>query len=294
MTSPKTLILYHGGCPDGFGGAYAAWKKFGDQAEYIPLHRGVPAPDAIDGNDVYLIDFTYTRDVMDDILARAASVIVLDHHEGVQDVVEAMPEYVYDSARSGATIAWGYFHPGVPVPKLLSYVEDDDIYRFTFPETKPLLTYLIIQPLDFVVWDEIARKLEDPTEGAIILEKAAAYREYFEHLAEQAVEKANLVSFEGEEIYFANSHPHKTMKSLIGNLLAKKKGPFALVVSAHPNGYGVSIRGDGTVNVAKIAEKYGGNGHPNSAGFLIPREGPFPWEIVETNEDTGNTKATNP
>jgi hypothetical protein len=82
-------------------------------------------------------------------------------------------------------------------------------------------------------------------------------------------------------VYFANAHPHKTMKSFIGHRLATKKGPLALVVSAHPKGYGVSIRGDGTVDVAAIAAKYGGNGHPSSAGFAIPREGPFPWTLIE-------------
>jgi oligoribonuclease NrnB/cAMP/cGMP phosphodiesterase (DHH superfamily) len=183
-------------------------------------------------------------------------------------------------------LAWNHFHPDSPAPRLLAYVEDDDIFRFALPETKPFMTYLIIQPLDFVLWDEIARKLEDDDERASLLQKSSAYREYFEYLAEQAVEKAKLVSFEGYEIYFATAHPHKTMKSLIGNKLARKKGPLALVVSAHPKGYGVSIRGDGSVDVAKIAERFGGNGHPNSAGFAIPREGPFPWELIEDDENT--------
>jgi len=284
----RTLILYHGGCPDGFGGAYAAWKKFGDSAEYIPLHRGETLPEGIDGARIYLIDFTYKRELMDELLSRVASLVVLDHHDGVREIVEAMPEHVFDLNRSGATIAWTYFHPNTEVPKLLSYVEDDDIFRFAFPETKPFITYLIIQPLDFKVWDEIARKLEDPEESKILLEKASDYREYFEYLAKQVVERANLVSFEGYEVYFANSHPHKTMKSLVGHQLAEKKGPLALVVSAHPKGYGVSIRGDGTVDVAAIAEKYGGNGHPSSAGFLVPREGPFPWELIENHEDSSN------
>jgi hypothetical protein len=199
-----------------------------------------------------------------------------------------MPNHIYDAFHSGAVLSWMYFHPDTEVPRLLAYVEDDDIFRFALPETKPFITYLIIQPLDFTAWDEISGKLENPEERAALLEKASAYREYFEYLAEQAIEQAKLVSFEGYEVYFANAHPHKTMKSLIGHRLARKKGPLALVVSAHPKGYGVSIRGDGTVDVAAIAAKYGGNGHTSSAGFAIPREGPFPWKLVEDHEDTGN------
>ena len=79
----------------------------------------------------------------------------------------------------------------------------------------------------------------------------------------------------------ANSTPIKTVKSAIGNELAKKVPPFALVVSVHPNGLGVSIRGDGSVDVSKIAQKYGGNGHPSSSGFHIPWQTPMPFTSAE-------------
>lgn len=281
----RTVVFYHGSCPDGFGGAYAAWKKFGDTAEYEALRHGNLPETDMSGAEVYFIDFCYPKDVMDGFAAQAASLTVLDHHEGVQDIVQSMPHFVFDANRSGATIAWEFFHPGTEIPLLLKHVEDDDLYRFTLADTRPLLTYIAVRPYEFSLWDEIAKALDDPEAREALLEKARIYAEYFELLANEAAEHAKLVSFEGYECYFGNAHPLKTMKSLVGNLLAKKKGPIALVVSAHPSGYGVSIRGDGTVDVAKIAQKYGGNGHPNSAGFIIPREGPFPWEKLESDED---------
>lgn len=283
------LILYHGSCPDGFGGAYAAWKKFGDTAEYRPLHRGQPVPDDLAGKEVYLIDFTYPAEEMQTILASANSLTVLDHHAGIQDVVESIPNHVFDENRSGATIAWSYFHPDTPVPLLLQFLEDQDIYRHALADTVALHAYLEVHPFTFEGWDQIAYALdnEDTKEG--LLHKARVYAEYYELLAGIAVEKAKLVSFEDMEIYFGTSHPFKSLKSYVGHLLAEKKGPCSLTVTAHPNGYGVSIRGDGSVNVAEIAKKYGGNGHPNSAGFLIPREGPFPWTLIEDDEtDTRN------
>ncbi|OYV83184.1 MAG: hypothetical protein B7W96_00395, partial [Parcubacteria group bacterium 37-58-5] len=117
-------ILYHGGCPDGFGGAYAAWKKFGDSADYIPVKYEQPVPKHIEGKELYMVDFCYEQGIMDGLLKNAKSLVVLDHHEGVRDVVESMPNHIYDSQRSGATIAWSYFHPETPVPTFLTYVED--------------------------------------------------------------------------------------------------------------------------------------------------------------------------
>lgn len=288
MHTPKTIFFYHGsGCPDGFGAAYAAWKKFGDAAEYHPLSRGEepPVEHAEDAN-VYFLDFTYDKETMDRFVEAAASVTVLDHHAGVKDVIESMPNHVFDTERSGAGITWDFFHPGVPRPKLLDHVEDDDLFRFALPDTRALITYLEVQPQDFSVWDDVARKLDDEKEREAMLERARIYREYFELLVKIAVDHAKLISFEGHEVLFASSPPLKSMKSLIGNQLALKHAPFGLVVSAHPEGYGVSIRGDGSVDVAEIAQRFGGNGHPSAAGFLIPREGPFPWTLIKDDEDT--------
>lgn len=282
MSTERIVVMYHGsGCPDGFGSAYAAWKKFGEGAEYVPLSRGKEPPVALaEGALVYFTDFSYTKEVMDQFVSAAARLVVLDHHEGVQDVVESMPEYVFDAERSGAGIAWDYFHPGVKRPRLIDLLEDDDLFRFRIPDTRPILSYLGLHSFSFEFWDDVAGTLEDEGKSEALLSKARIFGECFEKLAQLSADKAHMVQFEGHTIAFATAHPYKPIKSLVGNLLAKKFPPFALVVSAHPEGYGVSIRGDGSVDVSKIAAKYGGNGHPSSSGFLIPREGPFPWAIV--------------
>ncbi len=286
MDSARTVIFYHGGCNDGFGAAYAAWKKFGDTVEYVPLNRGGEPPyETARDADCYFLDFTYEQPVMDRFVEVAKSVTALDHHEGVAAITKSMPNHVFDSNRSGAGIAWEYFHPGEPIPKLLAHVQDDDLFLFALPDTRPIMTYMEVQPQTFETWNDIASKLDDPEWQSQMLAKANTYWEYFQKLADISVEHAKLVSFEGYEILFAYTHNLKSMKSLVGNVLARKKTPIGLVVSAHPEGYGVSIRGDGSVNVAEIAQRFGGNGHPSAAGFLIPREGPFPWKLIEEGYD---------
>jgi hypothetical protein len=190
---------------------------------------------------------------MDSILKEARSLTVLDHHEGIAEVVKAMPEYVFDANRSGASSAWNYFHPDTPLPELLTYVEDDDLYRFALPDTRPVLTYLTAHPFTFTAWDRIAQALEGDMSRRELLAVARAYAEYFELLAEVAARAAKLVTFEGYECLFATAHPLKPMKSLVGNILYKKKPPLALVVTAHPEGMGVSIRGDGSVDAQHVA-----------------------------------------
>lgn len=277
----RTVILYHGNCPDGFGGAYAAWKKFGDSAEYIALKRGIPAPEEFHGAHLYFIDFTYPREIMDRFVAEAANVTALDHHEGVEDIVRSMPEYLYDANHSGATISWTYFHPDEPLPKLLSHVEDDDLFRFKLPDTKPLLAYLGIRSFKFELWDEIARTLDDPAQAETLLGKARTYREYFDLLIDQAVTRAKLVSFEGYEVLIGTTHPMKQMVSALGNKMALAQPPFGMILQPREHGMSISMRGDGSIDLTEIAQRYGGNGHPNSVAFHLNWGDPIPWTEVE-------------
>jgi len=283
MHEPKTFVFYHGDCPDGFGGAYAAWKKLGDAAHYVPLKHGTfLTPEQLEhikGATVYFVDFSYPKEWLDQVAAAAGALTILDHHEGVEEVVMQYPNTVYDSNRSGASIAWDFFHPDTPRPELIAFIEDDDLYRHVLPETRAVISYLAVHPYDLQFWDDTANKMA--SDRAKMLEVMNIYLEQFDLLCEISVEQAKLVEFEGYHVYFAYTHQIKPMKSRVGNLLAKKQGPFAIVCSAHPLGYGVSIRGDGTVDVSKIAQKYGGNGHPSSAGFHVENDKPMPWKIVE-------------
>lgn len=282
MTEKDIVVIYHKRCPDGFGAAYAAWKKFGSAAEYLPAGYGDDLPEHLAGKEVYILDFIFEHPgALAKLAKETKKLVVLDHHESSQALTESVPEHVFDNDRSGATIAWAYFHPDTPMPQLLRYLEDEDLYRFALPETHSLSTYLVVQPYDFAKWDDIALALEAPMSKSALLQKAAAYNEYFEKLCAIAVEAAKKVRFEEYECLFANSLPTITMRSFIGRLLYEKLPPIALVVSAHPDGYGVSIRSDGTVDVSKLAEKYGGGGHAGSAGFFIPHGHELPWTEVE-------------
>jgi oligoribonuclease NrnB/cAMP/cGMP phosphodiesterase (DHH superfamily) len=284
----QITVFYHGDCLDGFGAAYAAWKKFGEAAIYVPVQYGhEPELAEYAGKEAYFVDFCYPQEVMDRIRDAAKSLVVLDHHEGVRGIA-TLYDGVFDPSRSGATIAWSYFHPDAPTPRLLLNVEDEDLYTFKLPDTRAVGVYLSAQPYDLQIWDGFVKALEDPTEREKFVAKASTYLEYFNHLVEIAVEHAHPIHFEGHTVLLANSVPVRTIKSAIGNAIAKKMPPFGLVASIHPNGVGVSIRGDGSIDVSAIARKYGGNGHPSSSGFRIPWQLPMPFTSAEDDENPRN------
>jgi len=278
----KIVVFYHTECIDGFGAAYAAWKKFGDTAEYVPVKYGdEPPAEQFAGKEVFFVDFCYPKEIMEHILQSADSLVVIDHHEGIREEVESIPQHVFDSKHSGAALAWGYFHPSEPMPRLLAHAEDEDLYTFRLPETRAIGVYLSAHEFTFEIWDEIAKKLEDASSRETFLIQANTYLEYFNFLVELSVKKAHPIHFEGHTVLMTTASPMRTLKSAIGNELAKKMPPFGMVATAHPNGLGISIRGDGSVDVSAIARKYGGNGHPSSSGFRIPWQTPMPFTSAE-------------
>ena len=275
----EIAILYHGGCLDGFGGAYAAWKKFGDTADYIPVRYQQPIPLHPEGKELYMVDVCYDKATMDNLLKKAKSLTVLDHHEGIREIVESIPNHVYDSKRSGASVSWNYFHPDTPLPTFLKYVEDADLFRMIPDDERAIITYAYAQPWHFDTWDNFVRQVDDIKEREKMIERGSIYQEYFKLLSNQLADSAELVMFEGHRCYLVSGE--KMFITELGNQLREKRPPLALVVRAGATGLRVSIRSDNTVNAAKLAQKYGGNGHPNSAAFSLTWGTPIPWIPIE-------------
>ncbi|MGH9333969.1 MAG: phosphohydrolase, partial [Vicinamibacteria bacterium] len=124
-----TVVLYHAFCADGFGAAWAAWKRLGERAEYLPVQHGAPPPSIPKESDVYILDFSYPRAEIEEMKARVASLQVIDHHRTAEEELRGLEYAVFDNRKSAAVLSWEYFHPGEPVPELLRYVMDRDLWQ---------------------------------------------------------------------------------------------------------------------------------------------------------------------
>ena len=276
----KIVVLYHNNCPDGFGAAWAAWKKFGNKAEYIGVNHQEPPPKGLYGKDIYLVDFCYGADETRRMQKIARSLAIIDHHISRKDIVLSVPQHRYAVNRSGSVLAWQYFHLAQNVPTLLKYVEDIDLWKFKLSQTHELVAYLDMHlEHSFKIFDIMAHKFENKKirnqcahEGRIILQ-------YQKVLIDDAMKNsAEFVKFFGYTVLAANS---PFIHSEIGNALAKKHGPFGIVWSKKYNKIIVSLRSMGNFDVSKIASRYGGGGHKNAAGFSFADNAKFPWKEIK-------------
>ena len=270
------VILYHADCPDGFGGAWAAHKKFGDKADYIGVDHDSPPPAGLENKEIYFIDFAYSVEIMKDIIRRNKRVTAIDHHVTREGSVKLTQNYSYAVHNSGSVLAWKYFHKD-QVPLLLRHIEDQDLFKFKLPDTSFIVTSIDSYDYDFAVWDKLAKDIENGQKRKKFIEKGTFMLDYKDELISRIIdESAKLVKFEGYDTFVVNA-PHE-FADRISQLLYIKKPPLAIRWSEHKDGVHVSLRSDGSVNVGKMAEKYGGGGHKAASGFSLPSISSFPWQ----------------
>ena len=288
MTQPiLPLIIYHDNCADGFGAAWAAYKKFGaDGAEYLPMGHNDPRvklednklnfPVSIAGRDVYILDFSFSPDIIDAMLRYANSVTWIDHHKTAFETFnfnatepvhlnnfELNWEVILDPNKSGCVLAWEHFHPGTEVPALLKYIEDRDLWRWKYTSTRALATGLRSKPFSFDWFDTANENL------AAVMDKGESMNELFDQQLADITKKHMIVMIDSHLGRAVNCTPQ--FSSEAGNILAKESGTFGMTWCVGSDGMvNISLRSIGDYDVSAIAKTFGGGGHKNAAGLKLP------------------------
>ena len=259
------LILFHADCSDGFGAAYAAWKKYKDNALYIAVKHGAEPPSEILNRNVIILDFSYPKPVLAKMEQSAKSILILDHHKSAKEDLDGVPYAIFDMSRSGAGIAWDVFH-NVTRPALIDHIEDRDLWNWKVPHSKEILSCLDLLEKDFKQWDMFSLDLESEKKNDII-SKGAGIVEYKNSTIAFLCRSSRRMEVCGYDVPVFNSPIHQ---SEIGNYLSKDE-PFAVVWYQDSGGKLLfSLRSrDGGIDVTTIAKQYGGGGHARAAGFSI-------------------------
>lgn len=298
MTRP--ICIYHGGCADGFTAAWAVWRRFGDAFDYFAATYGDAPPDVI-GRDVVMVDFSYKRDVINTIAESANTILILDHHKtaeadlagfaapvgeiydparwrwSYEKTAEIPVRAVFDMNRSGAGLAWDFFHDPEARPALVRYVEDRDLWRFDLPHSREINAFIFAHHYDFDEWETLAAELDQAPLEEVAALGAAIEKKHHKDVAELVAEMRREVSIGGFTVPAANLP--KTLTSDAGHLMAvtiyesggeKVLPHFAACYWDTAEGRIFSLRSvDGGADVSEIAKQYGGGGHKHAAGFRV-------------------------
>jgi oligoribonuclease NrnB/cAMP/cGMP phosphodiesterase (DHH superfamily) len=252
-------VLYHADCSDGFGAAWAFWKRF-PSSRFIPVKHGSPPPDGLAGRHIVIVDFSYSRETLEAIAKEAAGLVVLDHHITAQRALEGLPFAHFDQKKSGAVLAWEWAHE-TPVPWLLQYVQDKDLWHWALPMSREINAALASYPYEFKVWDGF-RQDSLSAEGQAILR-------YENELVGKIAAAAQVIPFHGQTVPVVQS---SVLTSQLGERLSPGH-PFCVIWHERDGRRYYSLRSSSEgADVAAIATAYGGGGHTHAAGFSIPLE----------------------
>lgn len=278
---------------DGVAAAWAAWRALGEDAVLLPMQYGGAVPEsAFDvTKGVFFVDICPPVAVMEELLDDAPAdlwVMVLDHHKTAEADMqheevrhtndnwhtagfEAGHIYaLFDMERSGAALAWWFFHR-TPTPEVLLYVQDRDLWQWRMPQSREfsaglreVMGQMSMEAFDRACFLSIGAIKET---GKVVLGVEGG-------IVKQVVRRAvyQSVKIAGDP-YFVAVAESAVLQSEIGEALLAGAACFAAIrfVDGETGTLVVSLRArKGGVDVGRIAKLYGGGGHQAAAGFSVP------------------------
>lgn len=294
MNLNKILVITHKNCTDGCC-SQAIFKSKYPNADYLELdHVNLdPSKDknannyieqimSYENSKIYIADFCLPYQMLDELLQKGNSIVVLDHHDSNIKEIEPFQirkqkgedlaidiNFCYENENSGAMLSWKYLYPDIEPPLSVQHVSHGDTWKFKLGERTKHFYAGIMQnhkepdsaPKDF--WNNL---ISDPKAG-----------EYYEkigvNLHAEHMEKVNEFASRAKPVILGGINglmieASKMLTSDLGNLLAKQCGGFGLVYFIEDSGIvRCSLRSIEPIKVNTIAEKFGGGGHPQAAAF---------------------------
>lgn len=263
----ENIIFYHGKCPDGFGAAYSAWKKFKDDALYIGLthSNGLTIKDLPDvkNKNVYILDFSFDIDLYQEILKLAKSVKLLDHHKSAYQKLCGCKGCFFDMKRSGAMLAWQFFHKNIEPPYFIKMIQDGDLWKFKYDDTKFFYSSLNMLEFNFQTWSQ----MEDERYIQDMIKQGHTLNDFYMKQVNDLSKLAKPVTLMGYTGLMVNAP--SIFKSELGSLLAQQCGTFALIWSEGIDHVKCSLRSTPSFDCLPIAQQFGGGGHPQASAFSV-------------------------
>src|SRR5262245_40770836 len=168
-------VIYHKNCFDGMAAAWVvsrALKDFGDSSErveFIPASYNdnklmealmFDAQDNPSRDEHIIVDFSFPRDFMESLAAIAKDILVLDHHKTAKEACKGLPFCIFDMNESGASLAWKYYYPHEPLPLLVRYIKDRDLWLFKENRSEDLNSFIQSWPMTLESYDNMNFILE--------------------------------------------------------------------------------------------------------------------------------------
>ncbi len=264
--SDEIICLYHGQCTDGSAAAAIIQYKYPD-AQCFPMQHGDPIPASVKNKILFIVDFSFDLETLKRLKSEAKEVYWYDHHKTALPTHQALGWGVLDLSESGASLTWKQEFPARPVPQIIRYVKDKDLWEWKLPSSREVS--MALREFDEIhspgseTWKRWIEGVDDREFSRLI------------ELGSISLNSQRLRIVNGAKLGFeVDFHGHKTLavnwileSSEMGEYIYKDLGyEIALIFSYTGSHWSFSLRSN-KVDISQIALQYGGGGHPGASGF---------------------------
>lgn len=321
----RTIVVYHNNCVDGIAAAWAARQYMSVRnisCEYIPADYDSEPVDCTD-SVIYLVDFSYPPEVIENLISlKNNTVVVIDHHISAINKLQGViakhniqtdgcinkrigrsESWLLDTTRSGAVLTFNYFFPDHEVPDILLYVQDRDLWKKELPFSEEISWALKAYSDSFINFNYLAGVWSIKGFGSVKSIGEGTYK-FVQSQIEQIAENRHYIyiKLEGNELadilqtfwlripavnapqVFSSDICQKVMQ-LEGECIA------ASYFRQSDDTYKFSVRcideWKSDMVASRIAEMFGGGGHPGAAGFYVHEHKFLELTKKPTSEQTG-------
>ena len=260
------LVIYHANCYDGFTAAWVARKAMPDCELFEGRYNEDPPYLLAQERDTYILDFSYPREQMVKLAAYAGmtgSLTVLDHHKTAEANCKGLEFCTFDMERSGAGMTWDWFFEGEARPDWINRIEDRDLWRFDYDETKNVHAYVASLPMTMREWSILSS-----LELHEIERRGAAISRYIGTYIDKAVKEARVIHLAGSPVAVLNVPYQNASETADVMLSTFPEADYSLTYFQRADGkWQYSLRSRSDFDVSEIAVLFGGGGHAQAAGF---------------------------
>lgn len=276
------FIIYHGECADGMAAALCGWLFLGKDKVSLYAGKYLSAGETDETllsmlsateSKVLIVDFSFPRDfLLGPLRQHTKSMVLLDHHETAMNALQDLDFCLFDMNRSGCHLAWDYFFPGVAVPRLLSFIEDRDLWRWKVEGSRDFCAAFYSMPIDVERYAQylVSSRSGHWVDNEFLLQQTwnegKVLSRYHDSYCKQRAAKAKvLLTADGWRIGVLNE---TAFISDVAAIVAQTHGFALLYQLTDENTIKVSLRTDGKRSCTAIAVAFGGGGHPAAAAFV--------------------------
>ena len=291
----KTYVLYHANCLDGMMCAAIAYKYFQelantlnlkdptytdeqylDRVQYIPVKYQEDPPVMEPNSIVYILDFSYPRKTLFDLMEEHKEVLILDHHESAKKQLSGFANAFFNLNESGATMTWNYFFPDKEIPYTVQMIKDRDLWQWQLPDTHSF-TEAVYNLLDMDV-KQWQRLLTSDNELSSTVQDLINQGDSLLTVSRKQIDK------QLNKLYWAKLPQHDELIPMINSphLISETceamynkfpEAPYVVMWNCEGDVVKLSLRSSKTgANVSLVAGVYGGGGHPHASGATIPTQ----------------------